>query len=46
MGGAAETLQLRQVGRMNSFAGEVNAPVNHRYGVRGELVWKHSPLSE
>ena len=31
---------------MNSFAGEVNALVNHRYGVRGELVWKHSPLSE
>lgn len=43
---AAETVQLRQNGRMNAFAGELNAPVAHKYGVRGEFVWKHSPLSE
>jgi phosphate-selective porin len=43
---AAESVQLRQVGRLNAFAGELNAPLAHRYGVRGELVWKHSPLSE
>lgn len=42
----AETVQLRQVGRMNAFAFELNAPVAHKWGVRGELVWKHSPLSE
>jgi hypothetical protein len=43
---AAETIQLRQVGRLKSFAGELNAPIDHKYGVRGELVWKSSPLSE
>jgi hypothetical protein len=43
---AAESVQLRQVGRLNAFAGELNAPINHKCGVRGELVLKHSPLSE
>ena len=43
---AAETVQLRQVGRMNAFAAEINAPVDHKYGVRGEFVWKHSPLAQ
>ncbi len=45
MGGAAESIQLRQVGRLKAFAGELNAPIDHKYGVRGELVWKDSPLS-
>ncbi|HLK92384.1 MAG TPA: porin [Polyangia bacterium] len=45
-GTTAETVQLRQVGRMNAFAVELNVPVAHKYGVRGELVWKHQPLSE
>jgi phosphate-selective porin len=45
-GSAATTYQLRQVGRLNSYALELNAPVSHRYGVRGEFVWRHSPLSE
>ncbi len=39
-------MQLRQVGRMNAAAGEINAPIDHKYGVRSEFVWKHSPLSE
>ncbi|HXJ20873.1 MAG TPA: porin [Polyangia bacterium] len=42
----AQTVQLRQVGRMNEFALELNSPIAHRYGVRGEYVWRHSPLSE
>ncbi len=43
MGGMST--QLRQVGRLKAFAGEVNAPIDHKYGARGELVWKDSPLS-
>ena len=39
-------VQLRQAGRMNSVAGELNVPFNHKYGVRSEVVWRHSPLSE
>jgi hypothetical protein len=45
-GATTTTYQLRQVGRLNSFAAELNAPVAHKYGVRGELVWRHSPLAE
>jgi phosphate-selective porin len=45
--GAANTaMQMRQVGRLNAAAGEINAPIDHKYGVRGEFVWRHSPLSE
>jgi hypothetical protein len=39
-------VQLRQVGLMRAFAGELNAPINHRFGLRAELVWKRSPLSQ
>ena len=39
-------VQLRQVGRMNAFAAELNAPIAHKYGLRYEFVWKDSPLSE
>ncbi|HEY4183692.1 MAG TPA: porin [Polyangia bacterium] len=45
-GTANTAMQLRQVGRLNAAAGEINAPVNHKYGVRGEIVWRHSPLSQ
>ncbi len=45
-GTANTAMQLRQVGRMNAAAGEINAPIGHKYGVRGEFVWRHSPLSE
>jgi hypothetical protein len=45
-GTANTTMQMRQVGRMNAAAGEINAPIDHKYGVRGEFVWRHSPLSE
>jgi phosphate-selective porin len=45
--GAANTaMQMRQVGRMNAAAGEINVPIDHKYGVRSEFVWRHSPLSE
>jgi len=39
-------VQLRQNGRLKAFAGELNVPVAHRYGLRYELVWKENPLSE
>ncbi len=45
-GARATSVQLRQVGRMQAFAGEVNAPIGHRLGARGEVVWRKSPLSE
>jgi hypothetical protein len=45
-GTANTAMQMRQVGRMNAAAGEINAPIDHKYGVRGEFVWRHSPLSE
>jgi hypothetical protein len=45
-GTAGTPMQLRQVGRLNAAAGEINVPVNHKYGVRGEIVWRHSPLSQ
>ena len=45
--GMANTpVQLRQVGRMKAFAGELNAPIAHKFGLRGEFVWKRNPLSE
>ena len=45
--GMANTpVQLRQVGRMYEYALELNVPVAHRFGVRSEYVWRHSPLSE
>jgi len=43
---AAQSVQLRQNGRLNAFAFELNAPVAHRGGFRAEVVWKHSPLVE
>ena len=42
----SQSFQLRQNGRLNAFAVEVNAPIAHRLGLRGEFVWRHSPLSE
>ncbi len=44
--GRARSVQLRQVGLMRALAGELNAPFGHRLGVRGEMVWRKSPLSE
>ena len=43
---ASQSIQLRQNGRLNAFAIELNAPIAHKLGLRGELVWRHSPLSE
>ena len=38
--------QLRQVGRRVEAAVELDAPVSARYGARGEMLWRRSPLSE
>jgi hypothetical protein len=46
IGGAATRTQLRQVGLMKAAALELNAPIAHRAGLRGELVWRESLLSE
>jgi phosphate-selective porin len=38
-------VQLRQQGRLYEAAAEINAPFDHKYGVRWEFVWKKQPLS-
>jgi hypothetical protein len=43
---AITTVQLRQQGPINAAGLELNVPVDHRYGVRGEVVWRHSSLKE
>jgi hypothetical protein len=37
---------LRQVGRQQTWALELNAPYAHKYGIRYEFVHRHAPLSE
>jgi hypothetical protein len=44
-GSTSTPVQLRQQGRLNQFALELNVPVAHTYGIRSEYVWKHEPLS-
>jgi phosphate-selective porin len=44
-GSTTTPTQLHQFGRLNAFAIELNAPFDHKYGVRYEFVWKHQPLS-
>jgi Phosphate-selective porin O and P len=44
VGGAPR--QLRQVGRRAEAAVELDAPLAPRYGARGEILWRRSPLSE
>jgi len=44
-GSTSTPMQLRQQGRLNEFALELNVPVAHKYGIRSEYVWKHQPLS-
>jgi phosphate-selective porin len=38
-------VELHQQGRLNAFALELNAPIDHKLGVRFELVHKKQPLS-
>ena len=40
-----DTVQLNQQGRQYSWALEVNAPIDHTFGVRWEFVHKDQPLS-
>jgi hypothetical protein len=40
-----DTAQIDQQGRQYSYALELNAPIDHKYGVRGEFVHKDQPLS-
>ncbi len=42
----AQSVQLRQSGRLDAFAFELNAPIAHRCGVRAELVWKNVQLAD
>jgi hypothetical protein len=41
----ADAVQVNQQGRQHHWALEVNAPINHLFGVRWELVHKDQPLS-
>jgi phosphate-selective porin len=46
VGGTRIPVQLRQVGLLRAYAGELNAPIAHKGGLRAEYVWKHVNLSE
>ena len=41
----ADSAQINQQGRHQTWALEVNAPIDHKFGVRWELVHKDQPLS-
>ncbi len=41
----ADNVQVNQQGRHHHWALEINAPINHKLGVRWELVHKNQPLS-
>ena len=38
--------ELHEQGTIAAFAGELSLPVNHRFGLRGEVVWKRQHLVE
>jgi len=38
-------VELHQQGRLNALGAELNAPYNHRVGVRSDVVWKSMGLS-
>jgi hypothetical protein len=40
-----DTAQINQQGRQYSWALELNAPIDHKFGVRWEFVHKNQPLS-
>jgi hypothetical protein len=40
------TLELRQHGTMLTLGGEVNLPLGHQFGLRGEAVFKKQDLAE
>jgi len=41
----ADSASIQQQGRHHTYALEVNAPIDHKFGVRWELVHKDQPLS-
>jgi hypothetical protein len=45
MVGTPRTLELRQDGRVNAAALELNAPFAHRFGARFEGIWKRQTLA-
>jgi hypothetical protein len=45
MVGASRTLELRQDGRVDAVALELNAPFAHRFGARFEGIWKRQSLA-
>jgi hypothetical protein len=44
--GTPTLLELRQQGRIWSYAAELDIPIAHRFGLRAEYVFKHQQLSE
>jgi Phosphate-selective porin O and P len=40
-----DSAEIHQQGRLQAWALEVNAPIDHKFGVRWELVHKNQPLS-
>jgi phosphate-selective porin len=42
----AHSYELRQKGELRAYAVELNAPIDHRYGVRAEWVHKRQGLAE
>ncbi|HXI55541.1 MAG TPA: porin [Polyangia bacterium] len=43
--GTKTPVELHQVGRLQAWAAELNAPVAHKFGGRFEFIWKKQPLS-
>ena len=40
------SFELHEQGTVTAFGGELNLPIGHRLGLRGEVVWKRQHLSE
>ncbi|HEY2899468.1 MAG TPA: porin [Polyangia bacterium] len=43
--GTKTPVELHQMGRLQAWAAELNAPVAHKWGARFEFIWKRQPLS-
>ncbi len=40
------SFELHEQGTVTAFGGELNLPIGHRFGLRGEVVWKRQHLAE
>ena len=43
---APRSFELHEQGTATAFGGELNLPIGHRFGLRGEVVWKRQHLAE